>query len=412
MSREFDVLIVGAGIVGAVAASLLVARRICPAERIALLADRAPQVIPDGADWDLRVFALSRASERILAAAGVWDSIPRNRISAYQRMCVWDATGAAGGRGSLCFDSAEIGEPNLGAIVDAGVLQAQSLRAARAAGVVLIEAALVGIEVTDSGVRLGLADGRELEAKLALAADGPESLLRTLSGIATAGHGYAQEALVAHIRTARSHQDTAWQRFLPTGPLAFLPLLDGRSSIVWSSSRAAAARLRELDKEQFERELTAASGQVLGACELASAIASFPLRLQYAQAYVAPRIALLGDAAHVVHPLAGQGLNLGLLDCASLVEVLGTREDAELGDLSVLRRYERWRKSENLLAATAFDGLERLFAESGSWIAALRAFGLGAVGNMPWLRRELARRALGLSGDVPDFRADRPWPRR
>jgi len=412
MSREFDVVIVGAGIVGTVAASLLVAHRVCPPARIALLAERLPQAPAAGSDWDLRVFALSRASERILGECGVWDALPRDRIFGYERMCVWDAAGTSGGRGSLCFDSAEIGEANLGSIVDGRVLQAQALGAARAAGVVMIEAALSGLEVSDAGVRLALADGRELEAQLTLAADGTDSPTRALSGMATAGHAYSQDALVGHVRTAQSHRNTAWQRFLPTGPLALLPLPDGRSSIVWSMERGAAARLRRLDPAQFGRELTEASGQLLGECELASAIGSFPLRLQYAQSYVAPRIALLGDAAHVVHPLAGQGLNLGLLDCASLVEVLESRAHGAIGDLLVLRRYERWRKSENLLAATAFDGLERLFSQSSPWVAGLRVFGLGAVGRVPWLRRELARRALGLVGDVPGVRADRPLPRR
>jgi 2-octaprenylphenol hydroxylase len=412
VSREFDVVVIGAGVVGSVAASLLVAERIVPAARIALVADRLPQTPSEGVDWDLRVFALSRASERVLGKAGVWDGIPRDRICAYERMCVWDATGAPDERGSLRFDSAEIGEANLGSIVDGRVLQAQSLRAARTAGVVLIEAAIAGLEVAESGVRIPLADGRELDAQLVLAADGTDSPTRGFSGIATAGHTYAQDALVAHVRTTKPHEDTAWQRFLPTGPLAFLPLADGRASIVWSTERTEAARLRRLDKAQFERELTEASGAVLGELVLASAIGSYPLRLQYAQAYVAPRVALLGDAAHVVHPLAGQGLNLGLMDCASVVDVLATRGDGALGDLSVLRRYERWRKSENLLAATAFDGLERLFSQRSPWLAGLRAFGLGAVGGVPWLRRELARRALGLIGDVPSVRADRPSPRR
>jgi 2-octaprenylphenol hydroxylase len=416
MSREFDVLVVGAGVVGAVTASLLVARRICPAARVALVADRLPPApaagSATGSDWDLRVFALSRASERVLGEVGVWDALPSDRISAYERMCVWDAAGVAGGRGSLTFDSAEIGEANLGSIVDGRVLQSAALQAARAAGVVVIEAAISGLEVTDSHVGLMLADGRELRSQVTLAADGIDSPIRALSGFATAGHTYAQDALVAHIRTSQAHGNTAWQRFLPTGPLAFLPLPDGRSSIVWSIDRNAAARLRTLEPGVFERELTEASGAVLGACELASTIGSFPLRLQYAQAYVAPRIALLGDAAHVVHPLAGQGLNLGLLDCASLVDVLGGRAAGTLGDLSVLRRYERWRKSENLLSATAFDGLERLFSQRNAWVAGLRVFGLGAVGDVGWLRRELARRALGLTGDVPGFRADRPSPRR
>jgi 2-octaprenylphenol hydroxylase len=204
------------------------------------------------------------------------------------------------------------------------------------------------------------------------------------------------------VRTEQDHARTAWQRFLPTGPLALLPLPDGRSSLVWSTSRAEAARLRALPRVEFDAELTSASGAVLGHCETVTPLAAFPLALQYALHYVLPRIVLLGDAAHVVHPLAGQGLNLGLLDCATLVEELKAARDVRaFGDMAVLRRYERRRRSENLLAATAFDGLERLFANSNPALAWLRSAGLDAVAGLPFVRRQFARRALGLSGDVP-----------
>jgi 2-octaprenylphenol hydroxylase len=239
---------------------------------------------------------------------------------------------------------------------------------------------------------------------LLIGADGAQSRTRELLGIETAGHAYSQDALVAHVRTAKPHAATAWQRFLPTGPLAFLPLPDGRSSIVWSTARGEAARLRSLDAAAFGEELTRASGGALGECELTTPVVSFPLKLQYAIDYVRLRAVLLGDAAHVVHPLAGQGLNMGLLDCASLADVLAvTGNGGFLGEQKLLRRYERWRRSENLLTAAVTDGLERVFASGNPALSRLRVLGLGAVGRASFIKREFAQRAMGLGGDVPTF---------
>ena len=412
MSRDFDVVVIGGGVAGSVVASLLLSDRLCASGKVALVADRLTTGGAAAADWDARVFALSRASERILRDAGVWQHLPSNRVFAYERMCVWDAVGSPDGRGSLSFDCADIGEPNLGHIVDGRELQLQAQRAARDAGVVLIEAAVRDITIADDGARIRLGDGRELRSTLIVAADGSESPTRRLLGIATAGHSYDQDALVAQVRTAKPHRETAWQRFLPTGPLAFLPLPDGRASIVWSTSRQEAARLRALDGPAFNAELTQASAAALGDCEVLTPLTAFPLRLQYALDYTVPRVVLLGDAAHVVHPLAGQGLNLGLTDSAALLEVLREAGSAAaFGDVRVLRRYERWRKSENLLAATALDGIERLFSNSNPALAGIRSLGLGAVGKLDFVRRQAARRALGLSGDVP-FRGGRPSPHR
>jgi len=411
VSRDFDVVIVGAGVAGATMASLLVARRLSAPGRVAIIADHVPPAAEPDADWDLRVFALSRASERLLRICGVWDSLPAKRVFPYERMCVWDAGGEPQGRGSLEFDCAEMGEPNLGFIVDGGSLQRACLQAARSAGVAVIEAGLDGLAPGAADMSIRLADGRQLRSKLLIAADGPQSRTRELLGIGTAGHAYHQDALVAHVRTAKSHRNTAWQRFLATGPVAFLPLPDGRSSIVWSAVLAEAARLRALDARDFGAALTVASGGVLGDCELTTGIASFPLKLQYALEYVRPRAVLLGDAAHVVHPLAGQGLNLGLLDCAALADVLGRHgagAQGYFGEHKLLRRYERRRRSENLLSAAALDGLERLFSNSDPLSAGLRAAGLTAVGKLPLVKRGLAQRALGLSGDIPAFlKADR-----
>ncbi|HEX3951005.1 MAG TPA: FAD-dependent monooxygenase [Steroidobacteraceae bacterium] len=403
-SREFDVLIVGAGVIGLAAAGVLLARKVCTAGRVAVIADRFAVPPAVDSDWDLRVFAMSRASERVLKICGIWDSLPSNRVFPYERMCVWDAGGSATGSGALTFDCAQIGEPNLGCIVDAKALAWQCLQAARALGVVLIEGGVAAVVPGDEEIMLRLEDGRELRGSLLAAADGTESKTRELLGIETAGHAYHQDALVAHVRTAFPHANTAWQRFLISGPVAFLPLNDGRCSIVWSVERSQADRLRAMDRDAFGEALTAASGEALGRCTLASKLAAFPLKLQYAVDYARPRAVLLGDAAHVVHPLAGQGLNLGLLDCAALAQVLGDAPGADnFGDMKILRRYERWRRSENLVAAAALDGLERLFSDSSALSAGLRTAGLSTVARMPFLKRSFAQRALGLTGDVPEF---------
>lgn len=401
---DFDVIIVGAGVIGAAMACLLLVRKLSTPGRVAIVADHFPADPDAGADWDLRVFALSRASERLLKICDVWRSLPASRVFAYERMRVWDASGSPQGEGSLTFDCAEIGEPNLGYIVEGRALQSRCLQAARSAGAVFIEAAVGSTVAGEEDIRLRLSDGRDLRSRLLVAADGQDSRTRELLGIQTAGHVYHQDALVAHVQTSKPHDNTAWQRFLPTGPLAFLPLDDGRSSIVWSVTRPKADVLSALDPVAFGTALTAASGEALGGCTLTTKLARFPLKLQYALHYSSCRAVLLGDAAHVVHPLAGQGLNLGLLDCAALAQVLGQAGGtASFGDVRVLRQYERWRRSENLLAAAALDGMERLFSRSDAFSAGLRAASLGAVGKMPFVKRRFAQRALGLSGDVPDL---------
>ena len=420
MSREFDVLVLGSGVTAMTMATALIVRKLVSPGRVAVVAESiatqsagSAHVGSDPAAWDTRVFALSRSSQRLLEVCGAWQYLA-GRTFAYERMCVWDARGEAEGAASLTFDCAELNEPNLGFIVEGRALQDASARAAAAAGVIFIEAGILDLTTADADVRLRLRDGRELRGQLLIAADGTESRARAMLHIETAGHTYNQDALVAHVRTAMPHRNTAWQRFLSTGPLAFLPLPDGLSSIVWSADRAEAARLRTLDADDFNRALTLASDGIMGACELATPIVSFPLKLQYALHYVRPRAVLLGDAAHVVHPLAGQGLNLGLLDCAVLAEILSEGGAGFFGEQKLLRRYERRRRSENLVTATALDGLERLFASDNELIARLRMSGLEAVGRVSFVKRQLAERALGIGGDVPAFltTADPPLPRR
>ena len=407
MKLEFDVAIVGAGPVGSVLAALLVKRSVCPPGRVALI-DPQPARDGDGADWDLRVFAINRASQRLLAAGGVWDRLPRSRIQPYERLCVWDASGTAGGAGSLTFDCAEIGEPDLGSIVDGRSLKWHGLQAARQLGVIVVESGVRAVSIDETAAQIRLGDGREISAGLVAVADGSESPTRQQLGIGTAGHSYAADALVAHVATAIAHRNTAWQRFLSTGPLAFLPLADGRSSIVWSVVRDEADRLCALEPASFGEALESASAGVLGKTRLDSAVGRYPLRLRTADRFVRERVALLGDAAHAVHPLAGQGLNLGLLDCGALVAVLEAAADPRVfGDRRVLRRYERWRKSEVLPAAAGFDAFDRLFSNADPVLAALRSTGLGLVGRLPLAKRWLAAQALGTAGDLPPFIAGR-----
>jgi 2-polyprenylphenol 6-hydroxylase len=404
MSRDFDVVIVGGGIIGAVMASLLLARKLCDSGRVAVVADHAGAgggsagSADPGTDWGLRVFALSRASQRLLELTGIWQRLPAQRVFPYERMCVWDAGGHPDGPGSLTFDCAEIGEANLGCIVDGHALQECCLQAARAAGAVIIEAGVQEIALGDADARIRLKDGRDLAATLLIAADGTESKTRALLGIDSAGHAYHQDALVAHVRTGKPHRSTAWQRFLATGPLAFLPLSDGRSSIVWSVERAEATRLRALEAAEFAAALKAASDAVLGDLELATAVAGFPLKLQYAVDYARPRAVLLGDAAHAVHPLAGQGVNLGLRDVAELRDTLLAARAAgrDIGAEHVLRRYARRRRSADTLDAMGFDALARIYAWQSPALVATRGFGVRLLDHLAPLKRRIAGHAAGL----------------
>ena len=246
-------------------------------------------------------------------------------------------------------------------------------------------------------VALELDQGTRLSARLALAADGADSPLRELAGLQTRRHDYAQRGLVAYVVCERPHQDTAWQRFLPTGPLAVLPCSEGLASIVWTLPDAEAERLLALDEAGFNAALTRAFDARLGAMTLASARAAFPLRKQLASRYVAGRVLLAGDAAHVVHPLAGQGVNLGLQDAIELVAVLAAAHEAggDLADPVLLRRYERRRKSDNALAAMAFDGINRAFSNDAVLPTVLRGPALGLVNRIAPLKRVLARHAMG-----------------
>lgn len=407
MRHRFDIAIVGGGMVGAALACLLAGGR--DGLRIALI-EAAEPAVPD---FDperfpgLRVSAISRASQRVLEACGAWPAIRDAGISPYARMVVWDAAAEPFGHGSLCFDSAELGVACLGHIVDNGLLQwALWQRLADHPDVrIFCPERVAGLELDQDQALLRFESGQRITASLAVGADGGGSPSRALAGIEVSGRSYGQSAVVAHVQTERPHQETAWQRFLPDGPLALLPLQDGRCSIVWSTTPEQAGMLTQADQRSFRDRVTEASAGVLGAVIDSGARASFPLRLQHAQAYTATRFALVGDAAHTVHPLAGQGVNLGFLDAAALAEVVldTVSADHDPGEPRPLRRYERWRKGENLLAATGIDAIGRLFREPDGVIGAVRRLGLTLVDDAAMLKHELARRAMGVSGDLPRF---------
>lgn len=410
MKRDFDILIVGGGMVGAGLAALLGAHAPTASWRVAVLEPR-PLLRPDPAEpWDLRVSALSRASQQLLGLAGAWPAVAARGASPYRSMVVWDERGEPGGADALRFDAADLGEPDLGHIVENRSVQAALLERAVAHGATVLRVGVESLAAGAAAATVTTADGRKLSAALVVAADGGDSTVRRLAGIATRGWDYRQEAVVAHLATSRPHGDTAWQRFLAAGPLALLPLADGGVSLVWSTTPQQAGELAGLDDGAFGARVTEASAGVLGALVPRSARARFPLRLLHALAYSAPRVVLAGDAAHSVHPLAGQGVNLGFLDCAALAQLLGEAagQGADPGEPALLRRYERWRKAEDVPAMLLMDGLQRLFGSDDPLLSRARRAGLGLVNRAPPLKRAIMLHALGLAGDVPRLLAGRP----
>ena len=325
MSTDYEVVVVGAGPIGLSTAMLLATRSGIAPARIAVVDRHIPNAVdPRSLPVDLRVFALSRASERILRVADAWADIRAARASPYERMQVWHADVPPHGGDALVFDAAEIGEPDLGVIAENNVLQAALAAAARRAGIALVQAEIEALDIARDAAVLHAGE-RRLRARLVVGADGAQSRVRELAGVFAARASYGQVAIVAMVATARPHQRTAWQRFLGDGTLAFLPLADGQSSIVWSLPTARAEKLLAVTPADFERELDKDFDTALGACRLNSDRLKFPLWRLSAENYVTERVVLVGDAAHVVHPLAGQGANLGLLDAAALADVLARR---------------------------------------------------------------------------------------
>ncbi len=395
----YDVAVVGGGPVGACAAALLARSGVL---QVVLLEPQALSLPPAGSPLDTRVVAVSRASEHTLRQAGAWAAIQGPRLEPYQRMRIWHEGITPFSPDALVFDAADAGEPNLGYILENRLLQGALLDSFRAAGGHVHCAGITGLNFGADAVELQFAGGA-LKSRLVLGADGAQSAVRNLAGISSDTRDYHQLAIVATVATTQPHEHTAWQRFMRDGTLAFLPLADGTSSIVWSADEQLAQGLLAQDPPGFGAALERAADGALGAMQLKSERQSFALRRLSATRYVAERVALLGDAAHVVHPLAGQGVNLGLLDAAAVSELVlaavAVREDP--GALGVLRAYERWRKSEVVLMSTAIDAFDRLLAHGTGPVARAARQAMGWVGRSQELRRLFIGRALGVSGELP-----------
>ncbi|HVT35053.1 MAG TPA: UbiH/UbiF/VisC/COQ6 family ubiquinone biosynthesis hydroxylase [Nevskiaceae bacterium] len=381
-----DVIVVGGGVVGA---ALTLALQRHGYDVVMVERGAAPRSW-DASRYDLRVYALSPASIALLDELGAWAPMRAARVSPYRRMRVWDDDPAQ----ALVFDAADARAAQLGCIVE-NELMLSCLWQLLPSASIRTASAVTALQVSDAHADVTLADGAVLRARLVIATDGADSPLRQMAGIEAQGWSYPQHALVCHVQTEKPHDGACWQRFTPAGPLAFLPLADGRSSIVWSSREADT--LAALDDAAFCARLEEASQQQLGHIGGCTARMRFPLRLLHAERYVAPRLALAGDAAHVVHPLAGQGVNLGLADVRALLQVLDEARGAarDIGGLRVLKRYERARRADNLDMLALTDALYRAFdLRLPAWNG-MRALGLAAVNRLLPLRQLFMQRALG-----------------
>ena len=397
---QCDVAVVGGGMVGT-ALALALARE---GFAVTLIEARAPGEAWDDDSFDLRVSAITRASQHLLDNLGVWDGIVADRATPYSHMHVWDRAGA----GEIHFDAADIAEPDLGHIIENRVIVRALWQALRQTDVERHVPAKLRRLVYDDGVELQLEDRRRVRARLVVAADGAHSQVRELVGIQTRGASYDQHALVATVHAELGNRSTAWQRFMVDGPLALLPMRDDLFSIVWSTRPDEAERLAAIDETAFDELLTEASEARLGRLTLRGARAVFPLRLLHAEQYVRPRVALVGDAAHVIHPLAGQGVNLGLLDAGALVDALcaGRAVGRPVGALRDLRQYERSRKGHNTATQLVMDGFKHLFSNDRPVLGLVRNFGLGIAGRIGPLRRQFEYVALGRGSELP--RLSRP----
>ena len=404
MEMRADLLIVGAGMVGS---ALALALRHSGLQ--ILLLDGGPLTVKPfdaQAAFEPRVSALSAASQRILERLGAWEGIARRRATPYSDMHVWDGSGT----GQIHFSAASVHAQVLGHIVENRVVQDSLLERLHDSDVgLLANARLEQLRRSGDDWLLTLADGRRLRAPLVVAADGAHSAVRRLAGCDTREWDYLHHAIVTSVRCSAGHQATAWQRFTDEGPLAFLPLTRGGQqdwcSIVWSTTPEQAERLMALDDAAFVQALERAFEGRLGSVLQADPRVCVPLRQRHAKRYVEHGLALVGDAAHTIHPLAGQGVNLGFLDAAVLADVLGKacERGERLADVKVLSRYERRRMPHNLALMAAMEGFERLFQANPLPLRWLRNSGLKLVQQLPEAKAMFVRQALGLSGDLPEL---------
>lgn len=399
MRQYFDVAVVGAGMVGATLACALAEAGL----EVCVIESGQPAPPAAGDPPAARVATLSAASRHILENLGLWQGLLVERAAPVARMDVWDAARSEGRR--IVFEAAELGHEALAHVVENELLRAVAMARLSAHERVWLKvpARLEKLERQTGAMMLALADGCRITAGLVVGADGPGSPVRRLAGIGTHGRAYERRGVVATVYSDQPSPGTAWQRFLPDGPVALLPVHDGGYSMVWSTTPAHAARLEAMPESDFCVALEQATEGVAGVIGSSTQRQSFPLHFRRADASIAPGVALVGDAAHVVHPLAGQGANLGLLDAASLVEAIedGLRVGDAPGELPVLERYSRSREGDNLLMGLTMDGFHRLFGNEYPVLKWLRGQGLALVDRAWPLKHHLMAQAMGRERGMP-----------
>ncbi len=394
---EYDVVIVGGGMVGAMLAAALGHSRLA----VAVIESQEPQPYHVSDPMDLRVSALSLATETMLSATGAWDGVQTRRSCPFRHLWVTDGEQGQDTR----FFSGDLGTTHLGTIVENRILQLALVDRLKSLSNVtwLCPAELHSFDISDTAVNVTLSNNDRLTAKLIVGADGARSKVRDIAGIQTAKSSYPQHALVASVTTSFEQQATTWQRFTPTGPQAFLPMPGRNASMVWYHTEEEVARLTGLSDDAFLAEMTETFPAMPGTLESVQARASFPLSCSHAKHYVKPRVALIGDAAHTVHPLAGQGVNLGMLDAAALAENLieTAAGQHDVGAYRRLRRYERWRRFDNSVMITALDGFYHAFKPQPKPVRVARALAMKLANDITPLNKVITRYAMGTMGDLP-----------
>ncbi|KVX02243.1 FAD-dependent oxidoreductase [Shewanella frigidimarina] len=395
-TKTYDVAIVGGGMVG-----LATAIGLANADLNVVVIDAGTTQAVSG-EPKLRVSAINKASQQLLENLGAWQYLDDNRVSPYQKMSVWDKDGL----GKIEFDAHSISEAYLGSIIENDAISyALAKRASEISNITHIEnQRLERVAFGEREAWLTLANGDNVSAAVVVAADGANSWVRQQCSIPLTFWDYGHHAIVATVRTELAHGATARQAFLPGGPLAMLPLYDDNlCSIVWSVSPDQAEQLLALDDIEFGKALTAALDGRLGMCQVVSERQSFPLRMRYARHFARHRLVLAGDAAHTIHPLAGQGVNLGFLDAASIIDTFTElhQQGKDLGEYSHLRALERWRKAEAMEMIATMEGFKRLFAGSNPLKKAMRDIGLTLVDNVAGLKTVFIKQAMGNKMTLP-----------
>ncbi len=394
--KKFDVVIVGGGMVGAALACGLGNSQLS----VAVIEQALPDAFSAEQPHDLRVSALSLASQKIMQSVGAWDGVIQRRACPFRRMRVWETAG------DTEFNCDDIDKPELGFIVENRVIQLSLLEClGRFDNVELIAPGVIKHIRYNSAVNsvVTLQDGEVIEAGVLIAADGGNSRVRQAVGVGVTSWDYQQQAMVIYVETEYGQQDITWQRFVPSGPQAFLPLTNNFGSLVWYNSPDEIRRLKQLSGDQLVAELYKAFPDCLGEIKKVLGVASFPLKRQHAQQYVKAGLALVGDAAHMINPLAGQGVNIGLLDAAALAEVLveASVKGENVADLNILKRYEKMRRNDNLRMMTVMDAFYRVFSNDVLPVKFLRNLGLGLAERVLPAKNKVMRMAIGLDGNLP-----------